>query len=646
MRTTLILAASAATCVCSAYPARAAAAAPVAAGVVAPAVAVAADADDLADLSIEQLADIPVTSASKRAEPLSGAPTSLFVITQEDIEQSGALSLPGALRLAPNLDVQQVDATQFAIAARGFNGLQAGNKLLALIDGRTIYTPLNSSIFWQLHQPILEDIQQIEVISGPGGTLYGPNAVNGVISVTSRSAQDTLGTMVRGTIGENTRTLAARHGLALGTAGAVRVYANWLGRDGLAQPSGGLDIDDDYQGWQAGFRADFGGGTDHVTVQGDLLRTDVDSGDLAGSNDGARAHNLLARWEHTLGPNASFQLQGYYDKFKRTFTLAEDSVETFDGAAQFNLASGRHELVAGAGVRTTDDEFINGLNIFQLVPNSKRLWVYNAFLQDRIALSEQLALTAGVKIERSTFSGWELLPNLRLAWQPTTEHLVWTAVSRAVRTPSRIDRQLQALPLLAPAPAFESEKLTAFELGYRGAPARDLMLSVTAFANRYDDIRTTEFTGNPFPIMLRNGYKGWTWGVEAWGSAQVTRWWRAGLGLATLKKDLEVVDGRTDLSRRNALGNDPRWQVRASSHFSLAPRLELTVNGRAVGRIEMDPEIGGYAEVDGRLAYQASEAIELFVAGRNLLHRTHREHNDGAAQLARRSLFAGARLRI
>jgi len=340
-------------------------------------------------------------------------------------------------------------------------------------------------------------------------------------------------------------------------------------------------------------------------------------------------------------------VQGYYDRFERKFNLAEDMVQTFDGEAQVNLASGRHELVAGAGVRTTDDEFINNLNIFQLVPNSRRLWVYNAFLQDRIALSETLAVTAGVKVERSTFSGWELLPNLRLAWQPTPEHLLWAAVSRAVRTPSRIDRQLQALPLLAPAPSFDSEKLTAFEIGYRGEPAKDFSLSLTAFANRYDDIRTTEFTGDPFPIMLRNGYRGWTWGIEAWGSAQVTSWWRAGFGLATLKKDLEIKEGRVDLARRNALGNDPKWQIRAHSQFDLAPRLELTLNGRAVGRIDMDPEIGGYAEVDGRLAYQANEAIELFVAGRNMLHQTHVEHNDpGATQLARRSFYAGARLRI
>ncbi|HEX6219375.1 MAG TPA: TonB-dependent receptor plug domain-containing protein, partial [Sphingomicrobium sp.] len=312
MRTTLAMAAATALCVLKTAPAFAAGAELAAPEGGTQPILASVDLDDLSGLSIEQLADIPVTSASKRAEPLSKAPTAMFVITGEDIEQAGAQSLAGALRLAPNLDVQQIDASQYAIAARGFNGLQAGNKLLALIDGRSIYTPLASSIFWNLHQPMLEDIQQIEVISGPGGTLYGPNAVNGVISITSRDAQDTLGTLVRGTAGTGIQTIAARHGFAIGQSGAMRIYGNWMDREGLASPAAGNAIDDHYEGFQAGFRADFVGASDHVTVQGDLLRTDIDTA----SGDGAKAHNLLARWSHVLSPSASFQLQAYYDRFK------------------------------------------------------------------------------------------------------------------------------------------------------------------------------------------------------------------------------------------------------------------------------------------------------------------------------------------
>src|SRR6185503_4474445 len=204
---------------------------------------------ELRNMSIDQLAQIEVRSASKREEPLSSAPAALYVITSDDILDSGATTLPEVLRLAPNLNVQQVDASNYSIAARGFNGVQAGNKLLALIDGRSIYTPLGSTVLWNLHYPLLEDVQQIEVISGPGGTLYGPNAVNGVVTVATKSAQDTIGGLIRGTAGPEERSAAARYGFSLGSSGAMRVSANWLDREGL--PGGvGPDSDDDMRGWQ------------------------------------------------------------------------------------------------------------------------------------------------------------------------------------------------------------------------------------------------------------------------------------------------------------------------------------------------------------------------------------------------------------
>jgi iron complex outermembrane receptor protein len=595
---------------------------------------------DLSGLSIEQLAQVQVRSASKRLEPLSGAPTALYVITPDAIENSGATTLPEVLRLAPNLQVQQLDASQYSISARGFNGAQAGNKLLALIDGRSIYTPLGSSVLWNLHFPVLEDIQQIEVISGPGGTLYGPNAVNGVINITTRDAQDTIGTLVRGTAGPQERTAAVRHGFAIGGSGAMRVYADWHDAEGL--PGGlGADFNDDYRGWQAGFRSDFVTDADHVTVQGDLFRTDADT--LPG--DGARGHNLLARWSRTLSPASSVQLQAYYDYFKRQFTLVDDSLQTFDAEGQFNTTAGRHDLVAGAGARTTRDEFINELNVFNLNPPRRRLWVYNGFVQDHFRITPELALIAGLKVERSTFTGWQFLPNLRLAWQPNDRNLVWAAVSRAVRTPSRIDRQLEALPLLAAAPGFTSEKLVAVEAGYRGQPSSATTLSVNGFVNFYDDLRSTEFVGDHF--QLQNGSEGRTYGIEAWGNAQLTPRWRVALGASTLWKDLHDKPGHTELLPRNSLGNDPKWQVIGRSDLDITDRLQLSIDARAVGRIEQEPEIGSYVEAGGQLSWQASQAIELFVAGRNLLHRAHQESNDpGASQMARRTVFGGARARF
>ena len=597
--------------------------------------------DDLSDLSIEQLANIEVRSASKREEPLSSVPAALYVITGDELTSQSVLSLPEALRLAPNLNVQRVDAVQYSIAARGFNGLQAGNKLLALIDGRTIYTPLASTVFWGLHWPLVEDLKQIELISGPGGTLYGPNAVNGVINVTSRDAQETIGTLLRGTRSLKGGTVAARQGFALGDSGAIRIYGTWHDVQGLTAAPGRAEVDDDVRGWQAGFRSDFVTEADHFTLQGDIFRVAQDT--LPG--DDVRGHNALARWSRTLSPTSSFQVQAYYDWFRRDIQLVRDSLATLDAEAQLNATLGPHDLVAGAGIRTTKDEFINQLNLFQLNPTRKRLWVYNGFVQDHFRLSSTLALIAGVKLERSSFTGWEVLPNLRLAWQPNARNLIWAAVSRAVRTPSRIDRQLEAQPFLAPAPEFRSEKLVAVEAGYRGQPSNATSVSINGFVNFYDDLRTTELIDGHF--QLGNGYKGRTYGIEAWGTAQLRPWWRASLGVATLWKDLELKSGHEDFARRNTLGNDPKWQLVGRSDMDLSDRLELGLTARAVGRIEQDPEVKSYVEAGAQLTYRATDAIELFVGGRNLLHKHHQESNDpAAAQLVRRSFYAGARARF
>lgn len=597
--------------------------------------------DDLRDLSIEELTALEVRSASKQAEPLTRAPTAIFVITGEDIVRSAANSLPEALRLAPNLQVQRVDARQYAITARGFNGIETANKLLVLIDGRSVYTPLHSGVFWELHNPMLGDLRQIEVISGPGGTLYGPNAVNGVVNITTKSALDTVGGFARGTIGDRERSLSLRYGVPLGGDGAVRVYGTAFHREGL--PGGpGPDTDDEFTGWQAGFRADWKAASDDFTLQGDLFDTEVDV--FPGDDDGG--HNLLGRWTHRFGERSSFQLQAYYDDFRRRFVRVEDRLETFDLEAQYNGAAGGHDFVAGVGIRTTRDQFINNLNAFQLNPRRRRLWVMNAFAQDRVALGGDVDLIAGIKLEESSFSGVEILPNLRLAWHPGERTLLWAAVSRAVRTPSRIDRQLENLPLLARATEFESEKLIAFEAGYRGQPTPRSSLSVSLFFNLYDDIRTSEFTGNPLPIRLANRLKGRTYGIEAWATHELASWWRASFGLSTLGKDFHLKDGAADLANRASLGADPDYQFLARSNFNLTDSVQLDVGLRGQDDLGAS-RLGGYVEADGRLSWQISDVVELYAAGSNLLHRSHAESSDAArGQRNRRSVFAGTRLRF
>jgi iron complex outermembrane receptor protein len=430
-----------------------------------------------------------------------------------------------------------------------------------------------------------------------------------------------------------------RHGVAFGGNAALRVYGQYLTRDRLPSRLIGF-TDDRYRGWQTGFRSDVVTDRDQVTFQGDLFRTRVHTG----SEDGASGHNLLARWSRSLSGAASFQLQAYYDRFERTFTQVNDRLETFDVEGQANLTLGSHRLVAGAGLRTTNDEFVNNLNMFNLNPTSRRLWVGNAFLQDQWQLTPALWLTAGLKIERSSFTGSQFLPNVRLAWQASDRHLLWTAVSRAVRTPSRIDRQLEAPPFLLTAPNFASEKLIAFEAGYRGQPTAQTSLSLNAFLNRYDDLRTTERINGSF--QLRNGKRGDTYGIEGWGSAQVLADWRLSLGFATLWKDLKDKPGRIDFNPRNSVGNDPEWQLTARSEVNLAPDLRLVLDGRSIGEIKQAPTIDGYTELAGQLSWTVRPQLELFLSGRNLLKRRHAENNDFGAQLPTRSLTVGARTRL
>ena len=592
-------------------------------------------------MTIEELAALEVTSASKRAEPLSHVAASIFVMTREDIRRSPATSLPELLRHVPSLHVQRVDARQFAVSARGFNGYETSNKLLALIDGRTIYTTLLSSIFWELHSPLLEDLQQVEVVSGPGGTLYGPNAVNGVINITSRPAGDTLGILARASAAANERTAGLRAGFGLGGAAALRVYGSYADRSDLPAGAGGA-FNDGYRGYQLGFRSDFGLAASTLTLQGDLFKTDT----RLAAGEGDKGRNLLARWQGDLSPRSSFQLQAYYDRFAREFITVKDRLETLDGAAQYNLEAGRHTLVLGAGIRTTKDYFFNGLAPITLLPASKRLWIANAFAQDQFAVTDKLAVTAGVKLEDSSFSGLQILPNARVAWRPGEATLLWGAISRAVRTPSRIDRDLQFPPILATSPGFTTEKVTAFELGYRGQPTSSTSVSVTLFYNLYDDLRTTEYSvGKMLPVRLLNGLEGQNWGVEAWATQQLLPWWRVQLGVSTLGRKFSVKPGRTDLTNGEAAGNDPDYNAVFRSQMTW-DKVDLDVSLRAVDDLPR-PAVPAYVEADARLGWRIKDRLELFVAGKNLLHARHDESGDPQrAQMTERSVSVGARVTV
>ncbi|HVL36321.1 MAG TPA: TonB-dependent receptor [Burkholderiales bacterium] len=557
-------------------------------------------ASRLVDLSLEELSAITVTSVSGRAEPLSRAADSIYVISGEDIRRSGYTTLPEALRLAPNLHVARVNAAEYAISARGFNTTTA-NKLLVLIDGRTVYTPLYSGTFWDAQDVLLEDVERIEVISGPGGTLWGSNAVNGVINVITRRAGETRGPLAAVRAGNREHGGAVRYGGAAGGAD-YRVYAKTLQRRAN-------DLT------QAGFRADWGGLADGFTLQGDAY-----GGDLAQARSRS-GFNLLGRWTRPLEGGASLRVQGYFDHTTRDYPgVFAERLDTYDLDALHALAPlGRHRLLWGFGVRHHRDRVENSPGLAFLPPD-KDFTRSNVFVQDEIVLGPDLDLTLGWRLDRNAFTGLEHLPSARLAWRPAAGQLVWTALSRAVRAPSRIDREfyVPATPpfsVLAGGPEFRSEVSRVFELGYRAQPRPRLSYSVTGFHHRHDWLRTLE--PSPAGPVLANERQGRTTGIEAWGSWRAADALRLSAGFVRQHQSFELRPGAVDLLGPGANGNDPRGWFVGRAGVELDARTDLDVMVRRVGALP-SPALPAYTAVDLRLARLVQPGVELSGSVQNL----------------------------
>jgi iron complex outermembrane recepter protein len=603
---------------------------------------------ELARLSIEELSEVEITSVSKRPERLDEAAASVFVLRNDDIRRSGLASLPEVLRLAPNLHVARIDAQDYAISARGLNSFESANKLLVQIDGRSVYSPLYSGVEWDQHQVVLDDIDRIEVVSGPGGTLYGANAVNGVVNVISKSAADTQGLLVNLRAGTADSNATARFGGVLGEAGHYRVYATTFKRGDLLQADGD-EADDGWSGSQLGFRSDFGGGASRLTLQGDAYEAEVDalagaSGQPAGSLEG---RNLVVRLEHTFGSGDALTVHAYYDKYERTARGIFDAVETVDLQVQHAMTRGRHNLLVGAEHRAWEDQFRNFINAFTLDPPSRDLTLTSGFLQDQIALTDDLTLTVGVKAERSSYTGLEWMPNVRLAWRAGDAALLWGAVSRVARNPSRLERDLVAAPFLVRGD-FQPEQLVAFELGYRGRPAAGLSVSATVYLHDYDDVRSNDITPVTFfPLRVGNGVEGRAVGLEAWADYDLNARSRLSAGFTVLSKNFEASP--LDVSNLEAQGVDPDFQVMLRSQTALRNDLDLDLRLRHVDETPVGAAAGylgadAYTEADARLGWRITERVELSVAGLNLLDESHREAGEARANEARRRFVAGLRL--
>lgn len=584
---------------------------------------------ELKKLSLEELMNVEVTSVSRRPEKLNEAASAIQVISQEDIRRSGAANIPEALRLAANLQVAHVNASQWAISARGFNNVLA-NKLLVMIDGRTVYTPLYAGVFWDVQDVILEDIDRIEVVSGPGGTLWGANAVNGVINITSKYANETQGVFASATLGNELRHRGQfRYGGQLTENTHYRVYGKSTRYDDTIL----LNENDASDGWhakQGGVRLDWDSPDDQVTVQSDIY-------DAEPNPDGATAvaatgGNLLGRWRHTISDNSDTQLQLYFDRTKRNFRNGfVERLTTYDLDWQHRLPVGQlQELMWGVGARVMNHD-VDNLALFAFLPAKKTLHLYSAFIQDEIRFADdRVRVTVGSKFEHNDYTGFEVQPNGRIAWRPTEEQTAWAAVSRAVRTPARIDREFSlsiapGVPFIEGSDA-DSESVLAYELGWRSVVLSDFALSVATFFNEYDGLRSAEPGPPPFnlPIAFGNGVEGESYGVELSATYTATANWRLRGGYTFVKKHLNVKPGKLDLNNATAESDDPQNQFLVQSLFDLPYRLQLDAVLRYVDVLTMR-HVDSHVDLDIRLGWTIFDNVELAIVGQNLLDSSHPE---------------------
>jgi iron complex outermembrane receptor protein len=616
-------------------------------------------------LSLQELGNIEVTTASKQPERVMNTSAAIYVITQEDIERSGATNLPEVLRLAPGVEVARIDSSKWSIGIRGFGSRLARN-VLVLIDGRTVYSTLLAGTYWEVQNVLIEDVERIEVIRGPGGTIWGPNAVNGVINIITKSSKDTHGALVSAEAGNiKTGLMDARYGG--GTSGNFnyRVYAMGFDRGPQYHPDG-----NNFDAWRAaqgGFRTDWSTGSrDSFTVQGDIYA------EGAGEAVGAAYYtppysqnlygtarlgggNLLGRWQRVFEEGKDFQLQAFYDRTVRLEPNFDDLRNTYDVdfLDRFRLP-GRQQISWGLGARFSRGDnpvVVSGLT-FEPDPRTDRL--LTAFLQDEITLvDKRLTLTAGTKFLRTNFTGWQLQPTGRLLWTPTGTQTVWAAFTHAVRTPSDAEENFSLLgyigydgtpptgmPFFArfnPNPDFRSEELNGYELGYRLLLHKTVYFDIASFFNHYSDLFSEDVTGAPYvvnspagnylllPANFGNGLMGTTKGVEFAPEWRPLPFWRLRASYSYLQMDIKKSVGSLDIGTAPITeGSSPKHEATILSGLDFAKVLSLDVTYRYVSDLPA-LKVPSYSTADVRFDYQPSPQFKLSFVGRNLFQPHHTE---------------------
>jgi iron complex outermembrane recepter protein len=616
---------------------------------------------DLTELEIEELLNIEITSVSKKEQNVSEASVAIFVISQADIRRSGATNIPEILRIVPGLNLAQIDSNKWAISSRGFNGRFA-NKLLVLIDGRTVYTPLFSGVYWEVQDTLLEDIERIEVIRGPGATLWGANAVNGVINIITKRSRVTQGTLLSSGAGTEEHGFgAARFGGKIDDQTHFRVYGKYFNRDEsvFADDSKAFD---DWRIARGGFRLDrdfLDGGA--LTLSGDLyngsagdLETvpDFSSPDLSQTLIGdadVSGGNVLGRISRSFLNRGDLTAQVYYDHLSRDDVVHTETRDTFDVDFQHRFpVRSSHEFIWGAGYRFTTDD-LSGIVAF--TPSTRGDHLASAFLQDEMfLLKRRLRLTIGSKFEQNSYTGFEIQPNARILWLPNRRHSFWAAISRAVRTPARFEDNariealavrtpegLTAISILKGNPDALSEHLIAYEAGYRVQPRRDVNFDFAFFFNDYDDLRTFE-PGNPNIIFTRpphveitltpqNRMTGHAYGAEVSTNWNPAPFWRLSGAYSWLHMDLELDPSSSDPLSITVEGDTPRHQFHVRSQTDLPKNFEFDLALYYVDEL-FNQDVPGYVRLDARVGWMLRKDVELSLVLQNLLDDRHPEFGN------------------
>lgn len=635
----------------------------------------------LKSLSLEELSQIEVTTPSKEPVKAFQAAAAIYVITGEDIRRSGATSIPEALRLAPGVEVARIDANKWSIGIRGF-GSRLTRSVLVLIDGRTVFTPLFDGTYWEVQDTLMDDIDRIEVIRGPGGTIWGPNAVNGVINIITKNSALTQGMLVSAGGGnEEQGFLNFRYGGGNGRNFTYRIYGKSFTRGPAVHADSGNF--DDWRAAQTGFRMDWNkNDRDAFTLQGDLYHEDAGErveavsytqpfSQIVDSNAELSGGNIMARWQRTQGDGNDIQVQAYFDRTNRLESNFGELRNTFDvDFMQHRRLPARQQLSWGLGARidpVNNTEVVSGLTF---VPNRRTDYLLTAFVQDDIGLVDRrLTLTLGTKLLRTNFTGsgveWE--PSARLLWTPSEAQSVWAAFTHALRTPSDAEANFNLSGYIGTAaggvpffarfnanPDFASEQLNGYELGYRRLLRHRLYADVSTFYNHYHDLFSEDLIGQAFvetssgsthlllPAQFRNGLLATTKGVEIAPEWRPSDSWRLRGSYSYLHMNVDRAPGSGDVGTAQGIQtSSPQHEVTVQSAFNLSKKVELDLTYRYVSALP-GQLVPAYSTGDGRIAWRISRNLELSLAGRNLLQPSHVEYGSDPGPLVgiRRSVYA------